>query len=146
MFYKKIALAALFSTALASGASAQTAVSVTAAETDLAKQNLELFKQLDFEGWNKRDWAVFSSLHAENVKVAGFGSKTEGLEAHLDWGKAFVGMVPDSKVMEHQIRIGAGDWTAVTGLLNDGSTMATIARWENGKIVEEYLFQLVTEQ
>jgi hypothetical protein len=30
----------------------------------------------------------------------------------------------------------------VTGLMNDGSTMATIARWENGRVAEEYLFTL----
>jgi len=43
----------------------------------------------------------------------------------------------------HPIRIGAEDWTAVVGLLANGGTMATLARWENGRIVEEYLFSLM---
>ncbi len=30
----------------------------------------------------------------------------------------------------------------MTGLLPDGSTVATIARWEGGRIAEEYLFSL----
>ena len=42
----------------------------------------------------------------------------------------------------HPIRIGVGEWTAVTGLFANGSTMATIARWENDQIAEEYLFFL----
>jgi hypothetical protein len=109
-----------------------------------AEQNLASFDRLDFEGWNKRDWDVFSELHADQVKVAGFGTQSEGLEAHVAWAKAFIEQNPESMIMAHPIRIGAGDWTAVTGLLNDGSTMATIAHWENGKISEEYLFSLST--
>jgi hypothetical protein len=35
-----------------------------------------------------------------------------------------------------------GEWTAVTDLFANGSTMATIARWENDQIAEEYLFFL----
>jgi hypothetical protein len=46
------------------------------------------------------------------------------------------------KILAHPIRIGADNWTAVTGLMNGGSTMAMIARWENGQIAEEYLFSL----
>lgn len=41
--------------------------------------------------------------------------------------------------MTHPIRIGAVDWTAVTGVMDDGTVMATIARWANGQIAEEYL-------
>lgn len=54
------------------------------------------------------------------------------------------GLAASTARLYQRLRFGAGDWTAVTGLFNDGSTMATIARWENGQIVEEYLFQLVT--
>jgi hypothetical protein len=108
------------------------------------EQNLASFDRLDFEGWNKRDWDVFSQLHGEQVKVAGFGTQSEGLEAHVAWAKAFTDQYPESMILAHPIRIGAGDWTAVTGLLNDGSTMATIAHWENGKITEEYLFTMST--
>ncbi len=127
---------------LATSASAQVAEPVTAAESEQAKQNLALFDQLDFEAWNNRDWDLFRKLHAENVIVAGFGQKTENVEDHLAWAQAFIKQVPDSKIDAHPIRIGAGDWTAVTGT-SGGSTSATFARWENGQIVEEYLFTLV---
>jgi hypothetical protein len=107
------------------------------------EQNLALFDRLDFEAWNNRDWELFRELHGEHVHVAGFGQATEGIDAHLAWAQAFTEQFPDARVVTHPIRIGAGDWTAATGLLRDGSTMATIARWENGRIAEEYLFSLM---
>jgi hypothetical protein len=107
-----------------------------------AEENLAIFHRLDFEAWNGRDWDLFSQIHAETVVVAGHGQQTEGIEDHLAWAQGFIAQFPDSMVVAHPIRIGAGDWTAVTGILDDGSTVATIARWENGQIAEEYLFDL----
>ena len=115
---------------------------ITAADSATAEENLALFDQLDFEAWNNRDWDLFHQLHADDVHVEGFGTTTDGIEAHLAWAQAFIAQVPDSTIVAHPIRIGAGDWTAVTGVTNDGSTSATIARWENGRIAEEYLFSL----
>ncbi len=106
------------------------------------EQHLAAFDQLDFKGWNDRDWELFRRLHTDNVKVVGFGQATEGIDDHVNWAKAFIAANPESKILAHPIRIGADDWTAVTGLMNDGTTMATIARWENGRIAEEFLFGL----
>ncbi len=124
-------------------AGAQDATPVTAADSAEAEQNLALFDRLDFEAWNNRDWDLFRQLHADDVHVEGFGQTTDGIEAHLAWAQAFVAQVPDSTIVAHPIRIGAGDWIAVTGVGNDGSTSATIARWEDGRIAEEYLFSLM---
>ena len=79
---------------------------------------------------------------ASSTPVVGFGQATEGIDDHVAWPKAFIAANPASKILAHPIRIGADNWTAVTGLMNNGSTMATIARWENGRIPEEYLFTL----
>lgn len=125
---------------------AKTVQSRIAADSDRARHNLELFERLDFDAWNKRDWDLFGKLHAPRVKVGGFGQQTENVEDHVAWAQAFLKKFPDNQIVGHPIRIGAGDWTAVTGLFNDGSTMATIARWENGQVAEEYLFQLTTGQ
>ena len=141
----KTAVAALVLAAgLATGAAAQVAEPITAADSEQAKENLALFDELDFKAWNDRDWERFRELHAPDVKVEGFGQQTEGVDAHLEWAQAFIAQVPDSKIDDHPIRIGAGDWTAVTGT-SGGTTSLTLARWENGQIAEEYLFQLVTE-
>ncbi len=138
------ALAGLaLSGAFARMAGAQEATPITAADSATAEENLALFDRLDFEAWNNRDWDLFRQLHADDVHVEGFGQVTDGIDDHLAFAQAFIAQFPEAKVVAHPIRIGAGDWTAVTGLLNDGSTMATIARWENGRIAEEYLFSLM---
>jgi SnoaL-like domain len=103
-------------------------------------RNLELMDQLDFEGWNGRDWDLFSQLHGEEVIVAGFGTMTEGNAEHVAWAQAFIEENPTSMIEAHPIRIGAGDWTAVVGTFVGGGSMCTVARWEDGRIAEEYLF------
>jgi hypothetical protein len=47
---------------------------------------------------------------------------------------------PESKVSAHPIKIAAGDWTVATGTLPGNLTMLTLARWEDGRMAEEYLF------
>jgi hypothetical protein len=53
---------------------------------------------------------------------------------------AAVAANPESRVLAHPIKIAAKDWTVVTGTLHGNLTMVTIARWEDGRIAEEYLF------
>ena len=53
---------------------------------------------------------------------------------------AAVSADPESKVLAHPIKIAAGDWTVVTGILPGNLTMVTVAHWEDGRIAEEYLF------
>jgi hypothetical protein len=53
---------------------------------------------------------------------------------------AAVSAQPESRVWVHPIKIAAGEWTAVTGALPGNLTMLTLARWEDGRITEEYLF------
>jgi hypothetical protein len=118
--------------------------SIKAADSERAEANLALFERLDFDGWNKRDWDLFRQLHGKAVKVGGFGQETDNIDDHVAWAQQYLRDNPHNQIDAHPIAIGAGDWTAVTGVFNDGSTMATIARWENGQVVEEYLFQLVT--
>jgi hypothetical protein len=111
-------------------------------DQEQVQQNLAAMDHLDFEGWNNRNWKVFSQYHTDDVKVVGFGSTTEGIDPHTEWAQTFIAANPESKIMTHPIRIGASDWTAVTGVMDDGTVMATIARWANGRIAEEYLFTL----
>ena len=122
---------------------AQDATPVTAADSAAAEQNLALFDRLEFEAWNNPDWDLFRHLHGDDVHVSGGGTTTDGIDVHLAWAQAFIAQVPDAKIVAHPIRISAGDWTAVTGLLSDGSITATFARWEGGRIAEEYLFSLM---
>ena len=117
------------------------------ANTSEEKANLERFDKLDFEAWNNRNWTLFSAIHAQDVLVSDMTvNVTKGLDQHLQWAKNVVAFQPDSKIISHPIKIAAGNWTAVTGLLPGNMTMLTLAHWDNGKITEEYLFSQMPSQ
>jgi hypothetical protein len=125
--------------------------------------NLATFDKLDFEFFSKQDWAGFSTTHTKDVKVHWpDGHVTNGLEKHIEDMKYMFSYAPDTRIKEHPIKIGQGDWTAVYGIMEgtftkpmkmpDGRViqptgksfklaMATIAHWtKNGNFDEEYLF------
>jgi len=115
----------------------------------IVEKNLKKFDELDFEAWNKKDWKLFNEIHAPDVLVVmADGTTTKGIEAHNDAVKPFLKMV-DLQITSHPIRIGQGEWTAVTGetvtTLPNGKalkgSMCTVAHWKDGRIVEEYIFQ-----
>ena len=114
---------------------------VVVAQTPEEQANLDRFDKLDFEAWNNRNWTLFQELHTPDVLVVDFnGNTTMSIEQHLQWAMAAVSAQPESKVLAHPIKIAAGNWTAVTGTLPGNLTMVTLARWEDGRIAEEYLF------
>ena len=103
--------------------------------------NLARFDILDFEAWNNRNWTLFEELHSPDVLVVDSnGNTTRGIDQHLQWAMAAVAADPESRVLAHPIKIAAKDWTVVTGTLPGNLTMVTLARWEDGRIAEEYLF------
>ena len=114
---------------------------IVVAQTPEEQANLDRMDRLDFEAWNNRNWTLFEELHSPDVLVVDFtGNTTRGIDQHLQWAMAAVSAQPESRVLAHPIKIAAGDWTAVTGALPGNLTMLTLARWEDGRIAEEYLF------
>ena len=114
---------------------------IVVAQTPEEQANLDRFDRLDFEAWNNRNWTLFEELHGPDVLVVdSTGNTTGGIDQHLQWAMAAVSAQPESRVLAHPIKIAAGDWTAVTGALPGNLTMLTLARWEDGRIAEEYLF------
>lgn len=111
--------------------------------------NLDLFDKLDFEAWNNNNWTLFKEIHSPDVLVVDFdGQFTKGIDEHVAWAKETQASAP-STITAHPIKIAVGNWTAVTGNLtgtvlatgeSSNSTMITLAHWEDGRIVEEYLF------
>lgn len=127
------------------------------------KANLATFDKLDFDFFSKQDWAGFATTHTKNVKVYWpDGHKTEGLDKHIQDMKYMFSYAPDTRISEHPIKIGQGEWTAVYGVMEgtftkpmttpDGKViqptgkkfkipMATMAHWtKEGPLDEEYLF------
>jgi SnoaL-like domain len=114
---------------------------IVVAQTPEEQANLDRFDRLDFEAWNNRNWTLFEELHGPDVLVVDFaGNTTRGIDQHLQWAMEAVSAQPESRVLAHPIKIAAGDWTAGTGTLPGNLTMVTVARWEDERIAEEYLF------
>ncbi len=126
------------------------------------QENLKEFDELDFEIFSNQDWEGFKKNHSDDIVVYWpDGHSTKGLKKHLEDMKAMFAHAPDTRIKSHPIKIGSGEWTAVTGVfeatftkplkLPDGTViqptgkklkmpMATIARWKNGVMTEEHLF------
>jgi hypothetical protein len=128
----------------------------------IVESNLARFDDLDFEAFSKQNWELFNQIHSSDVLVVfPDGRETSGIEQHDKDIEAMFVYAPDTRVTSHPIKFGSGQWTASTGIIEgtfshpmplpDGSsipptgksfkvTMATIARWEDGRIAEEHLF------
>lgn len=131
--------------------------------TETEKQNMELMQTLD-DAWNAQDLETFTKRHKTDTIVRWPGQPpTHGVEAHkqeaLDFFRAFPNQHLDSR--PYKVLIASGDWTCsiarftgtMTGPMKgaDGKEIpptgksfevefCTVARWDNGQIVEENLF------
>jgi predicted ester cyclase len=137
-------------------------LAAVAKQEQLEKARLENFDDLDFNVFSGQKWDQLGKSHAQNVIVHWpDGRTTTGIDVHIADLKALFVSAPDTRIKEHPIRIASGDWTAVTSIfegtftqpmpIGDGKTiaptgkpfkllMATIGRWENGVMAEEWLF------
>lgn len=132
-------------------------------EKALIESRLKTFDTLDFEHYSGQQWDKFNLSHADNIKVYyPDGSTTEKLYPdHIDMIKPTFVFAPDTKIKTHPVKFGSGEWTAVIGEMEgtfsqpmpigEGKTipptgkkfklaMATIGRWKDEKMTEEYLF------
>ncbi len=133
-----------------------------AKKEQIEKARLENFDDLDFNVFSGQKWDQLGKSHAQNIIVHWpDGRTTTGIDVHIEDLKAMFVYAPDTRIKEHPTRIASGEWTAVTSILEgtftkpmpigDGKTipptgkpfkllMATIGRWENGVMAEEWLF------
>ncbi|SFJ15919.1 ester cyclase [Celeribacter neptunius] len=133
------------------------------AEDARIADNLAKFDTLDFEVFTGQKWDRLHESHAEDILVHWpDGHTTTGLDVHIaDLAGMFV-YAPDTRIEQHPIRIGQGEWTGVVGVIEgtftepmpigDGQfiqptgkayklTMATVGHWTGeGVMDEEYLF------
>jgi len=132
-------------------------------EKALTEMRLARFDSLDYEFYSNQDWKNFSISHADDIKVYyPDGMITTGLNPqHIDMLTPMFAFAPDTKIKNHPVRFGSGDWTCVIGEMEgtfskpmpigNGKTipptnkkfklsMSTIGHWKDGKMIEEYLF------
>jgi SnoaL-like polyketide cyclase len=157
-----LALSAILFATACGGAGGAKLATYEAREQQAAHQ-LELFDDLDFHVFSGQKWDEFPKSHAKDIKVYWpDGHFTTGLDKHLEDLKVMFVYAPDTRIEEHPIKIGNGEWTAVYGImigtftkpmpLPDGTSipptgkafrlpMATIGHWgTEGVMTEEYLF------
>ncbi|UYZ63095.1 ester cyclase [Hymenobacter weizhouensis] len=126
------------------------------------QRNLATFDELDFEVFSNQQWDRLGESHAQNIVVHWpDGHTTTGIQRHIEDLRALFVFAPDTKIKEHPIKFGSGEYTAVTGFMTgtftrpmpngDGTftpptgksfrlPMCTIGRWEKGVMVEEFLY------
>lgn len=133
------------------------------AENARIADNLDTFDALDFEVFTGEKWDRLHESHAEDIKVHWpDGRVVEGLDTHINDLKAFFVFAPDTRIEQHPVRIGQGEWTGVVGVI-EGTfsepmpigggnfipptgkayklTMATVGHWTDAGVMdEEYLF------
>lgn len=128
----------------------------------LEQEHLATFDDLDFNVFSNQKWEELEHSHAQDVIVHWpDGRVTTGIDVHIQDLQAMFVFAPDTRIQEHPIRIADGKWTAVTGMMEgtfshamtmaNGTVipptgksfhllMATVGRWKNGVMVEEWLF------
>jgi predicted ester cyclase len=123
---------------------------------------LQTFDDLDFNVFSKQRWDQLDRSHAQDVVVHWpDGHQTRGLDVHTGDLKKMFAYAPDTRIVEHPVQFGSGEWTCVTGTMQgtftapmptpDGKTIAptgkaftlpmcTVGRWQDGKMAEEWLY------
>jgi hypothetical protein len=127
------------------------------------RHNLATFDELDFVVYSDQQWNRLGESHAQNIRVHwADGHYTDGLDRHVADLKSQFVWAPDTRIVDHPIRIAKESLTAVTGVLTgtfsrpmpDGNggqiaptgkkfavNMVTVGIWNrHGVMDEEFLF------
>ena len=129
---------------------------------DTIASHLTIFDELDFDVFSNQKWDRLKESHARNIKVYWpDGHVIEGINVHIEDLKKLFVHAPDTRIKEHPIKFGSGNYTLVTGVFEGTFTkpmpigngkfiqptgkafkmpMATVGIWENGVMKEEHLF------
>lgn len=76
------------------------------------------FDELDYVVFSNQEWVRLHESHSQDIIVNWpDGHKTYGIDKHIEDLKAMFVYAPDTQIKVHPIRIGSGDFTAVTGIM-----------------------------
>jgi hypothetical protein len=156
------ALTLLTAAVLTTSALADSALARYKTAERLAKTHLATFDTLDFDVFTNQKWDRLHESHSRDIIVHWpDGHLTKGIERHIADLKGMFVYAPDTRIHEHPVKIGSGEWTSVIGVMEgtftkpmptpDGKmipptggpfklVMATIGHWKGGVMDEEYLF------
>jgi len=84
--------------------------------------NLANFDDLDYNVFSNQKWTELHRSHAANIAVHWpDGHVTHGIEKHIEDLKAMFVYAPDTRIKQHPVKVGQGDWTAVIGVMEGPS-------------------------
>jgi hypothetical protein len=130
---------------------------------DTVAEHIRTFDDLDFHVFSDQAWSELSKSHAEAIIVHWPGGHSvTGIKQHIDDLKAMFVYAPDTRIKQHPVKFGSGEWTCVIGVMKgtftepmpagNGRTipptdrslklpMCTVRRWnDDGVMSEEYFF------
>ena len=129
---------------------------------EMIAKNLAVFDTLDYTVFSNQQWTRLHESHSDKIKVNWpDGHFTVGIERHIQDLKAMFVYAPNTSIKQHPIRFGSGKMTCVTGVMTGTFTnpmpngigsfiqptgksfllpMCTVGIWENGVMVEEFLY------
>lgn len=132
------------------------------ASNDTTASHLKTFDELDFDVFSNQKWDRLKESHAQNIKVFWpDGHLAVGIDQHIEDLKKLFIHAPDTRIKEHPIKFGSGNYTLVVGVFEGTFTkpmpigngkfiqptgkafkmpMATVGIWDNGVMIEEHLF------
>lgn len=159
-FLSFVAAASLASAAFADDA---TDLENYRAAEKLGLQHIETFDTLDFDVFTNQKWDRLKESHSADIKVYWpDGRMVEGIETHINDLKYMFSFAPDTRILEHPVKLHDGEWTSVVGFMEgtftqpmklaDGTEiaptgkayriqMSTVSHWgPDGTMDAEYLF------
>lgn len=132
------------------------------ASNDTIASHLKTFDALDFDVFSNQKWDRLRESHANDIKVYWpDGHMAQGIDVHIDDLKKLFVFAPDTRIKQHPIAFGSGEYTVVTGVMEGTFTkpmpagngkfiqptrkafklpMATVGLWKDGVMTEEHLF------
>ncbi len=162
MFLLGLALAALAGCSSKREQELQAQLKQFTDERAMVETRLVRFDSLDFDVYSNQKWDLLNVSHSDDIVVNWpDGRQTKGIAQHIEDLKAVFMFAPDTKIEEHPIRFGSGDWTCATGVMSGTFskpmpigggktipptgkkfklTMCTVGHWKAGKMIEESLF------
>ena len=77
-------------------------------------RNIATFDDLDFNVFSTQKWDELKKSHATNIVVHWpDGHETKGIEKHIEDLKAMFVYAPDTRIEQHPVKFGSGEWTSV---------------------------------
>ena len=132
------------------------------ASNDTIASRLKTFDNLDFDVFSNQKWDRLKESHAKDIKVYWpDGHMAKGVDVHIEDLKKLFVFAPDTRIKQHPIAFGSGEYTVVTGVMEGTFTkpmpigngkfiaptgkafklpMATVGLWKDGVMTEEHLF------